>query len=171
MHRASGALSAIVIAAALALAGCGEKKQPAGAPVAGGGADRTFTYADNNEIMVGWDPATSYSNENIAMNNMYEQLVRYDSTSKKVVPLLAESWKSSNGGKRWTFTLRQGVKFHSGRPVTAAAAKSAIERTKKLGEGAGYIWSPVKKISAPDATTLVFDLKYAAPLAQRRCRS
>jgi peptide/nickel transport system substrate-binding protein len=166
VYRASGALCAIVIAAALAGAGCGEKKQPSGAPVSGAGAnaERTFTYADNNEIMVGWDPATSYSNENIAMNNMYEPLVRYDSTTKKVEPLLAESWTSTNGGKRWTFKLRKGVKFHTGRPMDAAAAKAAIERTKKLGEGAGYIWSPVKKISAPDASTLVFDLSYPAPL-------
>jgi peptide/nickel transport system substrate-binding protein len=165
VHRPIGALCAIVVAV-LALAGCGEKKQPAGAPVTGGGAsaDRTFTYADNNEIMVGWDPATSYSNENIAMNNMYEQLVRYDSATEKVTPLLAESWSSDKGGKRWTFKLRQGVKFHSGRPVTAAAAKAAILRTKKLNEGAGYIWSAVKKISTPDDRTLVFDLSYAAPL-------
>jgi peptide/nickel transport system substrate-binding protein len=155
---------AILIVAALAAAGCGEKKEPSGAPVSGSQNDRTFTYADNNEIMVGWDPATSYSNENIAMNNMYEQLVRYDSESKKVVPLLAESWRSEQGGKRWTFKLREGVKFHTGRAMDAAAAKAAIERTKKLGEGAGYIWSAVRKISAPDATTLVFDLNYAAPL-------
>src|SRR3954471_18549738 len=155
---------AVLIAAALAVAGCGEKKEPSGAPVSGSQSDRTFTYADNNEIMVGWDPATSYSNENIAMSNMYEQLVRYDSATKKVVPLLAESWSSDKGGKRWTFKLRQGVKFHTGRPVTAAAAKAAIERTKKLNEGAGYIWSAVKKISTPDDATLVFDLAYPAPL-------
>jgi peptide/nickel transport system substrate-binding protein len=165
MKRRSGAVSAIIVAAGLVIAGCGEEKQPAGAPVTGGAAsDRTFTYADNNEIMVGWDPATSYSNENIAMNNMYEPLVRYDSEAKKVVPLLAESWSSDKNGKRWTFMLRDGVKFHTGRPLDAAAAKAAIERTMKIGEGAAYIWGAVKKISAPDPTTLVFDLKYAAPL-------
>jgi hypothetical protein len=139
---------AILIAATLAVAGCGEKKEPSGAPVSGTENDRTFTYADNNEIMVGWDPATSYSNENIAMSNMYEQLVRYDSASKKVVPLLAESWRSDRDGRRWTFKLREGVKFHTGRPMDAAAAKAAIKRTKELGEGAGYIWSAVKKISS-----------------------
>jgi peptide/nickel transport system substrate-binding protein len=165
VHRRLSALGAVVVTTALALAGCGEQKQPAGAPVSGStAADQTFTYADNNEIMVGWDPATSYSNENIAMSNMYEQLVRYDSEAKKVVPLLAESWKSERGGKRWTFKLREGVTFHTGRPMDAKAAKAAIERTKKIGEGAGYIWAPVKRISAPDATTLVFDLSYAAPL-------
>jgi peptide/nickel transport system substrate-binding protein len=166
VHRRFGVPGAIVIIAALAVAGCGEKKQPSGAPVSGAGANasRTFTYADNNEIMVGWDPATSYSNENIAMNNMYEPLVRYDSVTKKVMPQLAQSWTSAQGGKRWTFKLRSGVKFHTGRALDAAAAKAAILRTKKLNQGAGYIWSAVKRISTPDAQTLVFDLSYPAPL-------
>jgi peptide/nickel transport system substrate-binding protein len=164
VHRTPGAIGAVIIAAALALAGCGETKKPSGgAPVSKGG-DRTFTYSDNNEIMVGWDPATSYSNENIAMANMYEQLVRYDSEAKKTVPLLADSWSSDNGGKRWTFKLHPGVRFHTGRPADAAAAKAAIERTMKLNQGAAYEWSAVKQISAPDATTLVFDLSYPAPL-------
>ena len=52
----------------------------------------------------------------------------------------------------------------TGNPADAAAAKAAIERTISLNGGAAYIWDPVKSISAPDATTLTFDLKYAAPL-------
>jgi peptide/nickel transport system substrate-binding protein len=34
-------------------------------------------------------------------------------------PMLATSWKPSQGGKVWTFTLRPGVKFHNGQPLTA----------------------------------------------------
>ena len=85
MKRRLGAMGAVLAAADCAIAGCGETKQPAGAPASGSGGapDRTFTYADNNEIMVGWDPATSYSNEIIAMSNMYEQLVRYDSETQE----------------------------------------------------------------------------------------
>lgn len=165
MHSRTGACIAATLLAALAAAGCGSTKKPGGAPVSGAhGGGQTFTYSDNNEIMVGWDPATSYSNENIAMSNMYEQLVRYDSTAKKVVPQLATSWSSSKAGRRWTFKLRSGVRFHTGRPMDAAAAKAAIERTIKLNGGAAYEWGAVKRISAPDAQTLVFDLKYPAPL-------
>jgi peptide/nickel transport system substrate-binding protein len=165
VQRRFCALGALVVTAALALAGCGEQKQPSGSPATGGGTvDRTFSYADNNETMVGWDPATSYSNENIAMSNMYEQLVRWNSESGEVEPLLAESWTKAEDGTRWTFKLREGVKFHTGRAMDAKAAKAAILRTKELNQGAGYIWGPVKKISTPDAATLVFDLDYAAPL-------
>jgi peptide/nickel transport system substrate-binding protein len=48
--------------------------------------------------------------------------------------------------------------------MDAAAAKAAIERTIKLNGGAAYEWGAVKRISTPDARTLVFDLKYPAPL-------
>jgi len=157
--------------AMVAAAGCGSKKAPgqtgadsasssSGAPV----QNATFTYLDSNELMVGWDPSTSFSNEVSVMNNMYEQLLRYDNTTQKVEPLLAESYESSEDGKTWTFKLRQGVKFHTGRAMDATAAKEAIERTIDLKEGAAYIWDPVKSITATDASTLEFKLKYAAPL-------
>ena len=54
--------------------------------------------------------------------------------------------------------------FSDGNPVDAAAAKAALDRTIKLGAGAAYEWDAVKSIKAKDATTLVFTLKYAAPL-------
>jgi peptide/nickel transport system substrate-binding protein len=171
---------AIVVAcAALAvvpLAGCGSKKEPGGTGSGAGGTasaadtgapgpkDATFTYVDSNELMVGWDPATSYSNEVSVMNNMYEQLVRYDKTTKKVKPQLADSYERSDDGKTWTFKLHPGVKFHTGNAADAPAAKAAIERTIKLNQGAAYEWGAVKTIAVPDATTLVFKLKYAAPL-------
>src|SRR4051812_2393932 len=161
----------VACAAALAVAGCGSKKAPGqtgadSTPPASGTApkDATLTYLDSNELMVGWDPSTSYSNEVSVMNNMYEQLVRYDKTSQKIVPQLATSWSKSHGGKTWTFHLRTGVKFHTGRTMDAAAAKAAIERTIKLNQGAAYEWGPVKSISTPDSSTLVFKLSYAAPL-------
>src|SRR3954462_8581803 len=105
----------VACAAALAVAGCGSKKAPGqtgadSTPPASGAApqDATLTYLDSNELMVGWDPATSYSNEVSVMHNMYEQLVRYDKTSKKFVPPLAESYTKSADGTTWTFKLRPG---------------------------------------------------------------
>lgn len=133
-------------------------------PKATGPLEEVFTYANNLEIMTSWDPATSYSNEGIAMSNMYEQLTRYDSVKRAVTPLLADSWSASLDGTTWTFKLHPGVKFSTGKPADAAAAKAAFERTIKLAGGAAYEWDSVKSIDAPDPTTLVFTLKYAAPL-------
>jgi peptide/nickel transport system substrate-binding protein len=127
-------------------------------------ADQTFSYVSVSQIMVGWDPATGYSNEIIAMSNMYETLTRYDARTKKARPLLAKSFHSNTAGTVWTFTLRKGVTFHTGRPLTAQAAKAAIDRTRKLHQGAAYIWDVVKRIDTRGQYTLVFQLKYPAPL-------
>ena len=86
------------------------------------------------------------------MNNMYETLTRYNSQTGKVQPLLATSWKKSADAKTWTFTIRQGVKFHDGKAMTADDVKASIDRTIKLNQGAAYIWGAVKSIDAPNPT-------------------
>jgi len=130
----------------------------------GASNDATFVYAPNLDVVTDWDPATSYSNEIVAMSSIYEGLTRYNAQTKKPEPRLATEWTSAANGKEWTFKLRQGVKFHSGATLDAEAAKKAIERTIKLNSGAAYIWGAVDKIDAPDAATLKFTLKYATPL-------
>jgi hypothetical protein len=79
--------------------------------------------------------------------------------------LLATSWSHSPDGLTWTFQLRHGVYFHTGRPMTAEAARAAILRTKTLGAGASYVWGAVRSISTPGLYTLVFHLSPASPLA------
>ena len=46
----------------------------------------------------------------------------------EVAPDLAKDWEISNGGKTYTFHLREDAKFHDGRPVTAEDVKWSIER-------------------------------------------
>ncbi|MGN9847120.1 ABC transporter substrate-binding protein [Nonomuraea sp. H19] len=149
--------------------GAGGTPQPqassSGSPTTAAQAnDGTFVYAPNLDVVTDWDPATSYSNEIIALSNIYEGLTRYNSESRKAEPRLATEWTSANGGKEWTFKLRQGVKFHSGATLDAEAAKKAIERTIEKKGGAAYIWDSVDKIEAVDAATLKFTLEYATPL-------
>src|SRR5215469_8908486 len=145
-HTAWAAVPAAGVVLAL-LAACGgstyggstNKKQPA--------ASTVFTYDTYTQVMVdGGDPATEYSNGIIAMSNMYETLTRYNPVTHAVDPLLATSWSHSANGLTWTFQLRHGVHFHTGRLMTAQAAKAAILRTMKLGGGAAYIWGAVKTI-------------------------
>jgi peptide/nickel transport system substrate-binding protein len=157
-------IAAITLVATAACGGGTNSPTASNSGGVGGGANATFTYDTYTTVMTGWDPSTSYSNEIIAMSNMYETLTRYDDSTQTVKPLLATSWQSSDQGKTWTFELRHGVTFHTGRPMTAQAAKAAIERTIKLNQGAAYIWGAVRTIETPSPDTLVFHLKYAAPL-------
>ena len=52
------------------------------------------------------------------VRQIFDGLVQFDATLKPI-PALAEFWEASRDGRTWTFVLRQGVKFHNGREVTA----------------------------------------------------
>jgi peptide/nickel transport system substrate-binding protein len=159
-HRAG--LLASGSALLVLLAACGGSSHPASQKQSG---NQVFTYDTSAPVMVdGWDPATEYSDGILAMSNMYETLTRYDAATHTIKPQLATSWSSSANGLSWTFHLRHGVHFHTGRLMTAQAAAAAILRTQKMGGGAGYVWDAVKTISAPSPDTMVFHLKYASPL-------
>ncbi|MBI5300964.1 MAG: ABC transporter substrate-binding protein [Chloroflexi bacterium] len=54
-------------------------------------------------------------------NQIFEGLVKYDRETTNVVPGLAEKWSVSDDGKVWTFTLRQGVRYHDGTEFNADA--------------------------------------------------
>ncbi len=144
MKRHRAGLMAAGAALASLLAGCGGAASPASTQ-SSHAANAVFTYDTTAPVMVdGWDPATEYSDGIIAMSQMYETLTHYNSVTHTVGPELATSWTSADGAKTWTFHLRHGVYFHTGRPMTAQAAKAAIMRTIKLGGGAAYVWGAVK---------------------------
>jgi peptide/nickel transport system substrate-binding protein len=166
MQRGWAAASAAGVALALLLAACGGGSTYSNGAGTKRAASTVFTYDTYTQVMVdGWDPATEYSNGIIAMSNMYETLTRYNPVTHTVDPLLATSWSHSPDGLTWTFRLRPGVHFHTGRLMTAQAAKAAILRTKKLNGGAAYIWGAVKSIDTPSQSTMVFHLSYPSPLA------
>ncbi|MHC1770128.1 MAG: ABC transporter substrate-binding protein [Flexilinea sp.] len=121
-------------------------------------------YALNSEPLTNWDPAIEFSNGIHVHNNMYEQLLRYDSIEKKVIPLLAESYTVSEDGLTWTFKLREGVKFQNGDDFTAEDVKFSIDRTMALAAGASYIWSAVESVNVIDPLTVEFKLAYKTPL-------
>src|SRR6266550_2709048 len=162
-HRA-GLLLASGSALAVLVAACGGSSNSA-SPQPSSTASQVFTYDTNAPVMDdGWDPATEYSDGIIAMPNMYETLTRYNAVTHKTDPLLATSWSKSADGLTWTFHLRHGVHFHTGRLMTAQVAKAALQRTIKLGAGAAYVFTAVKSMTTPDNYTLIFHLSYPAPM-------
>ena len=52
------------------------------------------------------------------IHQIFDGLVEFDAHLNPI-PAIAEFWEASRDGRTWTFTLRQGVKFHHGREVTA----------------------------------------------------
>ncbi len=58
---------------------------------------------------------------------IFSGLVTFDQ-NMKIVPDIADKWEASDDGKTYTFYLRKGVRFHSGREVTASDFKYSMER-------------------------------------------
>ncbi|MFC7657385.1 ABC transporter substrate-binding protein [Pseudonocardia benzenivorans] len=94
----------------------------------------TLRYANSGD----WDsldPADTYYAYSWNFVRLYGRaLVMFKSApgadGATLVPDLAESLgKSSDGGKTWTYTLRKGVKFEDGTPVTSKDVKYAVERS------------------------------------------
>lgn len=63
-------------------------------------------------------PWTDDAGERVLIHQLYETLVTIDCLGA-VQPGLAASWKKEDGGRQWTFTLREGAQFWDGMPVTA----------------------------------------------------
>jgi peptide/nickel transport system substrate-binding protein len=64
--------------------------------------------------------------------NLYDTLTRWDA-ALKLQPGLAVSWKNVND-TTWDFSLRPGVKFHDGTPLTAEDVKATLERNMVPGK-------------------------------------
>jgi peptide/nickel transport system substrate-binding protein len=81
----------------------------------------------------------------------------------KVLPELATEWSVSPDGLTWTFKLRDGVKFHSGKDFSSADVVYSFKRLldEKLGSGARAVleFLDADGIKAPDAHTVTFTTK------------
>ncbi|RMF92504.1 MAG: ABC transporter substrate-binding protein, partial [Nitrospinota bacterium] len=75
--------------------------------------------------------------------NLYDSLYRWEDNPPKLYPWLAEHFAVSDDGRRWTFTLRKGAKFHDGSEVTAEAVRYSMERLLALGKGASSLFKPI----------------------------
>src|SRR4051794_3696855 len=88
---------------------------------------------------------------------VYDTLVATDS-SFKIQPQMAE-WKVSDDKLTYTFTLRDGLKWHDGAPVTAEDCVASLKRWGK-NDGMGQkLMDFTASIEAPDPKTIVLKLK------------
>ncbi len=100
---------------------------------------------------------------------LFNNLVMYDPQKKDesaetIVPDLAESWSLDPAKTKLTFKLRQGVKFHDGKPFTAKDVVCTFDLINGVTEGARKsprkIWyDNVEKIVADSDTQVTFQLK------------
>ncbi len=110
----------------------------------------------------GLDPATNVNGaaDQDQMNSIFGQLFQL-AAGGKVIPDLAASATPSAGGKTWTITLQPNLKFSDGTPLNGAAVVANWTRDLANPCTCKPLLPPVKSITAPNATTVVFTM--AAP--------
>lgn len=75
---------------------------------------------------------------------------------------VAESWEASDDRMKYTFKIRQDIKFHDGTPLTAKDVKASYERMKSPPEGVisprQPLFTSIGSIETPDDYTVVFNM-------------
>jgi peptide/nickel transport system substrate-binding protein len=91
---------------------------------------------------------------------LYDTLVRYDTTKGTYEPWVAQTLTSNADATEWTLTLRSGVKFGSGNPLTADAVVASIKRHQSDANrtGSRFLALQVAEVTAKDASTVTFKL-------------
>ena len=135
-----GLAAALALAVALAAAGCERDRLdwPARAPGERRGGVLRLAAADDVPTL---DPALGYDTSSwFVEQHLFETLVAYDEHAE-LVPGLAERWEVSPDGRRYRFTLRPGLVFSDGAPLTAADVVGSLERVvdpRTRSQGAEY---------------------------------
>ncbi|GAA0463167.1 ABC transporter substrate-binding protein [Paractinoplanes deccanensis] len=171
----------MALTALLTLAACGansadDKKESEGSAK---GGKLTILTAQTD---INFDPAKSQNLAITTLGLVLRRLTTWDVQPGKpaqVVPDLAtDTGTSSDGGKTWTYTLKDGLSYADGSPITSKDIKYGVERSfaPELSGGLGYhkgllaggdkykgpyTGGELSSIETPDDKTIVFHLDAA----------
>ena len=160
--RILAAASALAVLAACGSSGSSSSSGTSGgAPVHGG--NLVIARSQDSQSM---NNTTVFDNESIwVFEQIFQPLYTVTPSGKGVTPDLATGYKVSADKKTYTFTLRQGVKFSNGQPMTSKDVKFSIDQSRAAAQGWGYIDTAIKSVADPTPSTVVVTLKYPwAPL-------
>ena len=125
-----------------------------------GGIMNYGRYADSLFL----DPVLNDANVDIwILSNLYDTLILPTDDGMGLAPGLATAWTVSEDGKTVTLTLRDGIKFSDGAPVTAGDVKWSLERAANPKNGIwGFLLGAVETIEG-QSNTVTLKLKHPDP--------
>jgi peptide/nickel transport system substrate-binding protein len=166
-YRTNAARALIAAGALTVLAACGSGS---GGSATGGtgngpahGGNLVIARTADSQSM---NATTVFDNESIwIFEQIMQPLYTVTPNGKGVEPWLATGYTVSPDKKTYTFTLRKGVKFSNGKPMTSADVKFSLDQARAAAKGWGYIDTAIASVGAPSPGTVVVNLKYPwAPL-------
>lgn len=192
--RWSSVILLLMLSMAVALTGCGgnggggnkaagtNTGANTGAEAPAGSAQDTLIVGRGGDS-ASLDPSIVTDGESLKITHqVFDSLLEYKEGTTEVQPSLAESWTVSEDGLKYTFKLRQGVKFHDGTDFNAEAVVFNFTRWsdpkseyKFEGDSFDYydsMFGPdgkrvIKEVKAIDDNTVEFTLNQPqAPFLQ-----
>jgi peptide/nickel transport system substrate-binding protein len=106
----------------------------------------TLVVGQNTGILITLDPAVVFEVQGVVIvDQLYDKLVDTEMVGGKitVVPEVAESWTVAPDGKTWSFKIRRGMKFPSGRAVDAEAVVYSLRRAVRLSRPSVYMFNEI----------------------------
>lgn len=94
----------------------------------------------------------------LVVNACYETLFKFYSNDGAAEPNLVDTYEFSEDGLTLTCTLKDGIVFASGNPMTSADVAFSINRCKNLQGNPAFIAETIESIETPDDKTVVFHL-------------
>lgn len=124
------------------------------------------TNADSNTVVVAMgsgfstlDPGYVYEKyPPLIVNACYETLFKFYDNDGAAEPCLVDTYEFSEDGMTLTVTLKDGITFASGNPMTSADVLFSINRCKNLQGNPSFICDTIESMEAPDEKTVVFHL-------------
>ncbi|WP_418752682.1 ABC transporter substrate-binding protein [Frisingicoccus sp.] len=94
----------------------------------------------------------------LIVNACYETLFKFYDNEGAAEPCLVDTYEFSEDGLTLTVTLKDGITFASGNPMTSADVLFSINRCKNLQGNPSFICDTIESMEAPDEKTVVFHL-------------
>ncbi len=134
---------------------------PAAMAVERGGVMTYGRYADSLFL----DPVLNDANVDIwVLSNLYDTLLLPTDDGQGVQPGLATAWKISDDAKTVTLTMRDGIKFSDGTPITTEDVAWSLTRAANPKNGIwNFLVESIDKVTATDAKTVTITLKHPDP--------
>ncbi|HWM78240.1 MAG TPA: ABC transporter substrate-binding protein, partial [Methylomirabilota bacterium] len=120
-----------------------------------GGTIRIIPIADLKVLDPIW--TTAYVTRDHAYL-VYDTLFASDA-SLQIKPQMVDKYSVSRDQMKWSFTLRDGLKFHDGQPVTAEDCVASLQRWGQKDSLGKLLMAATGKLAASDRKTFTLDLK------------
>lgn len=142
---------AVIAATALIVSACSAptEEQPTTPEVESLVIDKSFD-------LVTADPARMFETTGgIVLHAVYDSLLTFaDGDAEEALPSVASEWSVNDDATEYTFTIRDGITFSDGTPLTSADVVFSLDRVKNVQGNGSFLMSGLS-VSAPDETTVV----------------